>query len=155
MTPSELIEAVAEAGGTLELKDDKVRYQMPPERAHLVEELRQQREGIKVLLLGRRISAALPPGVRLLSWQPKEPPVILTRHSVVTDVEGFTTMTLEQLRVALEARRTCFFCRPEGKRGRSPRRRKSGNTRATASAPRTGASPTWWSGWKRWDSRWR
>ena len=93
---------------------------MPPEGAHLVEELRQQREGIKVLLLGRRISAALPPGVRLLSWQPKEPPVILTRHSVVTDVERFTTMTLEQLRVALEARRTCFFCRPEGKRGPIP-----------------------------------
>ena len=111
MTPSELVEAVEEAGGTLELHGEKVRYQMPPAATHLLEELRGQREEVKALLLERRISAALPPGVRLVCWQPKQPPIVLTRSSVVNDPAKFVEATLPQLRYTLDARRNCPYCR--------------------------------------------
>jgi hypothetical protein len=111
VTPSELIEAVEEAGGTLELHGERVRYQMPTAATHLLEELRGQREEVKALLLERRISAALPPGVRLVSWHPKEPPIVLTQSSVVNDPVKFIEGTLRQLRYALDARRNCAYCR--------------------------------------------
>lgn len=42
--------------------------------------------------------------IRVLRWEPKEPPIILTRWSVVTDVEKFARTTLEQLHAAVEGR---------------------------------------------------
>jgi hypothetical protein len=119
MTPAELIEAVEEAGGTLELRDDRVRYQMPPAATHLLEELRGQREQVKALLLERRIMAALPSGVRLVNWEPRTPPVALTRYSVVNDVDKFIESTLHQLGDALAARQSCYLCRREA--GGKPR----------------------------------
>jgi hypothetical protein len=46
----------------------------------------------------------MPAGLRLVRWQPKVPPVILTHCSVVNDVDKFTRYTLEQLGHALAGR---------------------------------------------------
>ena len=39
----------------------------------------------------------MPPGVELLTWNPKRPPVAITQCAVVTDVESFVAATLQQL----------------------------------------------------------
>ena len=41
---------------------------------------------------------------RVVRWAPKQPPILLTRWSVVTDTERFAFATIEQLRAALEGR---------------------------------------------------
>ena len=43
----------------------------------------------------------MPQGVRLTRWEPKPPPVILTRWSVVLDTHGFIAATLRDLGAAL------------------------------------------------------
>jgi len=43
----------------------------------------------------------MPPGVRLVRWEPKSGPVILTHYAVVTDVSRFISMTLLELRADL------------------------------------------------------
>lgn len=40
---------------------------------------------------------SMPPGITLIRWEPKPAPVILTRASVVTDVQSFVAATLQQL----------------------------------------------------------
>lgn len=44
---------------------------------------------------------AMPPGVRLIAWELKEPPVAIETCAVVTDPALFARTTLEQLRTAL------------------------------------------------------
>lgn len=44
----------------------------------------------------------MPPGVKLVQWQPKAAPVRLSPCSTVTDVERFIRQTLMQLQAALE-----------------------------------------------------
>ncbi len=46
---------------------------------------------------------ALPPGVRLMSYQPKEPPVAITVCSVVTDVPKFIEHCLAELSARLHS----------------------------------------------------
>jgi hypothetical protein len=115
MTAEELIETVEQAGGKLELNGDRVRYAMPPRAAHLVEVLRLQREEVRAILRQRHQQSqrprsipqalpdglTLPDGVRVASWQPKEPPVAITRCSVVTDIPRFIEATLRQLQHAV------------------------------------------------------
>jgi hypothetical protein len=45
--------------------------------------------------------SAMPPGVRLIDWKPKEPPVAIETCAVVTDSGLFARTTFEQLGVAL------------------------------------------------------
>jgi hypothetical protein len=111
MTAEELIETVEQAGGRFELSGDKVRYQMPSATAHLVEVLRLQREEVRAILRQRHQETQRPPsipqalpdgltlpdGVRVVSWQPKEPPVTITHCAVVTDIPRFIKATLRQL----------------------------------------------------------
>jgi hypothetical protein len=47
----------------------------------------------------------MPEGVRLVRWEPKAAPLVLTRWSVVTDVPKFITSTLRQLKAALAGKR--------------------------------------------------
>jgi len=47
----------------------------------------------------------MPSGVRLVSWSPKRPPIMLSRYSVTTDVPAFITSTLKQLEAALKGNR--------------------------------------------------
>ena len=47
----------------------------------------------------------MPPGVRLVHWEPKPAPVVLTQYTVVTDVDQFIRMTLLELKAALAGKR--------------------------------------------------
>ena len=44
---------------------------------------------------------SMPAGVRLLAWEPKQPPVALSVFSVVNDTQKFILSTLQQLEAAL------------------------------------------------------
>jgi hypothetical protein len=45
---------------------------------------------------------AMPPGVRLLKWDPKKSPVSVVRIGIVTNVDKFIAATLRELRARLE-----------------------------------------------------
>lgn len=121
MTAPQIIEQIEAAGGILTLNGDRIRYELPEEAASLVDVLREHREEVLRFLrqsLRRHpdpcdpaiaaVNMAGPPempvGIRLLKWAPKQPPVILTRFSVVNDVPQFLRPTLEQLRAALDGK---------------------------------------------------
>lgn len=53
MTAGELIESVVVAGGTLELKGDRVSYWLPEGAAHFIDHLRQLKQEIIPLLTVR------------------------------------------------------------------------------------------------------
>src|SRR3984893_13377572 len=48
----------------------------------------------------------MPEGVRLVRWEPKPAPVILTHYAVVTDVLRFISMTLLELKAALAGKQS-------------------------------------------------
>lgn len=106
MNPSvaDAIGAVEVLGGHIWLEQGRVRYKAPHSaaariRPHL-ERLRQQREQVVETLRQRNVPP-MPPGVRLLDWKLKRPPVMLERCSVVNDVHLFARTTLRQLQFAL------------------------------------------------------
>ena len=104
MTPEELIAEFEGAGGVLSLEGDKIFCEIPPAIPdEALEELRAIREQVKVVLRERQLSRppALPSGVRLIAWQPKDPPIVLTRWSIVTNVPTFVETTLRQLQHAI------------------------------------------------------
>ena len=108
---SELLEIVSRleaAGGKLTLDGERVRYSVPSEDAEaraLLAELRKDREKVRAFLRARAAIPAMPPGVRLVHWEPKPAPVILTHYVVVTDVSRFISMTLLELKAALAGKR--------------------------------------------------
>jgi hypothetical protein len=81
-----------------------------PEVAGLVSELHAQREEAIAILEGiegkppslAEVSAAIPPGVRLLSYRPKQAPFALTSLSVVTSAGIFFRAYLRDLGWRLE-----------------------------------------------------
>jgi hypothetical protein len=44
----------------------------------------------------------MPPGVRLLKWEPKNPPIAIVRMGIVSNVPKFVAATLLQLKAPLE-----------------------------------------------------
>lgn len=59
-------------------------------------------------LLVPKQRALIPPiskGVRLIRWEPKPAPVILTRYEVVVEVKRFVEMALVELKEALAGKR--------------------------------------------------
>jgi hypothetical protein len=46
----------------------------------------------------------MPPGVRLLKWQPKDPPIAIVHMGIVSNVPKFVAATLLQLRARLEGK---------------------------------------------------
>ena len=100
-----VIERIEGAGGMLVLNGDRIRCRVPEDVAHLVEDLRVHKDEILVLLKRREEIPTMPPGVRLVQWQPKLAPVILTHFAVVTDVSRFISMTLLELKAALSGKR--------------------------------------------------
>ena len=99
MTAAELVERIRAAGGSLDLNGNRISYELPERAASLLPVLRANREEVCRLL--QASVPEMPAGVRLISWIPKKPPVVLTRWSVVTDTELFARSTLEQLGAAL------------------------------------------------------
>jgi len=104
MTAIEVLYAVEKAGGSLALNRGQIKYTIPKPSAWLVAELRQQRDKIVALLQQRTALPPMPPGVRLVRWAPKQPPVVLQQWSVVIDVDKFISATLAQLRARLEGK---------------------------------------------------
>ncbi|HXH51352.1 MAG TPA: hypothetical protein VNM47_18595 [Terriglobia bacterium] len=107
------IDRLQELGGRLFLDGDSIRYRIPCdslEAEQLLAEIRKDRETIIALLRDREssapsleeIRAALPPGVRMVSYQPKEAPFAVAPVSVVTDSGKFFRAYLRDLRWRIE-----------------------------------------------------
>jgi hypothetical protein len=95
------VERVECAGGVLALNGARIRVRLPADAAHLLEELRANKDEVISLLRSRQGIPALPPGVRLIGWNLKQPPVALETCAVVTDPALFARTTLEQLETAV------------------------------------------------------
>jgi hypothetical protein len=63
--------------------------------------VRDHRAEVAELLKRRSIIPPMPPGVRLIGWQLKEPPIAIETDAVVTNPALFAIATLEELRVRL------------------------------------------------------
>ena len=104
----EIVSRLEEAGGKLTLDGERIRYRIPagdPEASSLLAELRKRKSDVVELLRTRSAIPAMSPGVRLMHWEPKPAPVILTHYAVVTDVSRFISMTLMELKAALAGKR--------------------------------------------------
>jgi hypothetical protein len=91
---TEIIERITIAGGQIWLVDDKVRARLPESLRPMVDEIRSCRADLIDELAQR---PGMPVGVRLIFWEPKAPPVQLSRCETVTDVDRFTRSTLRQV----------------------------------------------------------
>jgi hypothetical protein len=102
MNPSEVLEAVQDAGGSVVANGKRIRYALPQSALWLIAELRQHREEVLSILCTRQSEVPpMPERVKLLSWHPKKPPVPIVQIGIVIDVWVFIRSTLEQLRFAL------------------------------------------------------
>jgi hypothetical protein len=104
MTAIEVLHAVERAGGSLTLSGGLIKYTIPKPAGWLVTELKQHREELIGLLRESETPPLMPPGVRLLKWQPKDPPVAIVRMGVVSNVDKFIAATLRELRARLEGK---------------------------------------------------
>ena len=103
MTPVErLIDGIEAAGGVLAIHGERIRCRLPEDATYLLEELRLRRSDVLTALRRRNTIPLMPPGVRLLGWHLKEPPIAIESCSIVVDPAGFARSTLEQLWNALE-----------------------------------------------------
>jgi hypothetical protein len=97
MTSAEqVIESIEAAGGLLIVSGDRIRCRLPEDAAHLLEGLKAHKSEVMTFLIKRDIPP-MPEGVRLVSWEPRPAPVLLTTESVVTDVDKFIHATLKEL----------------------------------------------------------
>jgi hypothetical protein len=96
MTAIEALQAVEKAGGSLALNGCQIKYAIPKPAAWLVAELKQNRAEWIELLRESRTPPPMPPGVRLLKWEPKTPPVAIVRMGIVSNVDKFIGATLRE-----------------------------------------------------------
>jgi hypothetical protein len=106
MNVSETLGEIEAVGIAFRLDGAEVRILFPePQRreelAGQVAFLRAHRDEVAEFLRKRAAIPPMPPGVRLLGWHFKEPPVAIKTCALVTDPALFASTTLEQLRVAL------------------------------------------------------
>jgi hypothetical protein len=104
MTAIEVLHAVEKAGGSLALNGGQIKYTIPKRAAWLVPELRQNRGELMGLLREGGTPPPMPPGVRLLKWQPKDPPIAIVHMGIVSNVDKFVAATLLQLRARLDGK---------------------------------------------------
>lgn len=102
----ETLGEVEAIGIALRLDGEKVRFWFPEpqqreELSRQVAFLRAHRNEVAEYLRKRTAIPPTPPGVRLVDWNLKEPPVAIETCSVVIDSALFARTTLEQLRIAL------------------------------------------------------
>ncbi len=101
----EVVSRIEGLGGFLTLtRDGSIRYRVPrdnPESKALLDEVKTDKEALVAYLRARAVIPEMPPGVSLVVWKPKEPPVAIDTCSVVIDTALFAKGTLEQLRIAL------------------------------------------------------
>jgi hypothetical protein len=104
MNAPEVLEAVQNVGGSLALNGERIQYALPDSAVWLVPELKQNREELIGLLREVGTPPPMPPGVRLLKWEPKEPPIAIVRMGIVSNVDKFIGATLRELRARLEGK---------------------------------------------------
>jgi hypothetical protein len=102
-----VIALVETAGARFRFRGEEVRVWYPSEelKSNLADQisfLRSRREEVAAFLKERGVIPPMPPGVRLVEWALKEPPIAVEVCAVVTDPVKFARSTVEQLRVALE-----------------------------------------------------
>jgi len=104
MNASKVLEAVNGAGGSLELCGDRIRYVLPDSAKWLVKQITRHKEDLIDILRKEAPVSTMPPGVRLMKWAPKEPPIAIVRMGVVTDVHKFIAATLLQVKARLQGK---------------------------------------------------
>jgi hypothetical protein len=104
MNAPETLEAIENVGGSLKLNGERIQYVLPDSAVWLVLELKHNREELIGLLRKRAAPPQMPPGVRLLKWEPKTPPVAIVRMGIVSNVDKFVDATLRQVRARLEGK---------------------------------------------------
>lgn len=96
-----LIRRVEAAGGVFETDGEKLRIFLPKELTSLRRELQLHKWEIITTLAHRPV---MPPGIRLLHYQPLLAPVRLSAYETVISVDGFVRSTLEQISARLIGR---------------------------------------------------
>jgi hypothetical protein len=111
MTPTSVWEALAAAGALgiqLRLDGNRIQARLPDgDKTRLSETLdclRANREQLVAVLRERREVPPMPAGLKLVSWNPKDPPILIESCSVVVEVPLFIRSTLTQLSVAMSNR---------------------------------------------------
>ena len=79
----------------------EVKAECSPSFFFAASQLRKQREKVRAFLRARAAIPAMPTGVRLVSWELKEPPVWIESCAVVVDPGQFARATLGELREKL------------------------------------------------------
>jgi len=103
---AETVGLIEVAGAEFRLDGEKVRVWYPDkerrqELAAQVNLLRNHRAEVALFLKTRSIIPAMPPGILLVSWNLKEPPIVIEYHAIVTDPGKFARATLAELRERL------------------------------------------------------
>jgi len=107
MTVADVVSEVEAAGIAFRLDGEKVRVWYPDDKrreelAGQIALLRDQRAEVAAYLRARSTVPQMPPGVRLIEWNLRKPPVAIETCAVVVDPALFAQSTLAQLRRALE-----------------------------------------------------
>ncbi len=112
MTAFDVLDRLAELGCAVRVEGEKLKVRGPnvPEVPPLVSELRARREEAISILREQQgkpptpeeVKATLPPGVRMVSYQPKEAPFAVAPVSIVTDAGRFFRAYLRDLNARLE-----------------------------------------------------
>jgi hypothetical protein len=106
MSVSEIVDEIEAVGIALRVDGEKVRIWFPEPRqreelAGQVSFLRAHKHEVAEFLRKRAAIPPMPPGIRLVKWNLKEPPVAIETCAVVSDPSLFACTTLAQLRVAM------------------------------------------------------
>ena len=104
MTAIEVLNAVEKVGGSLALNGNQIKYTVPRPAVWLVTQLKEHREELIGLLREERTPPPMPPGVRLLRWEPKTPPIAVVHMGIVGNIYKFAAATLLQLRARLDGK---------------------------------------------------
>lgn len=102
------LDRLRELGGELFLSGDRLKYRIPaddPEARQLLTEIRQNREAVIAMLrdidskppLLEEVTAMLPPGVRVLRYEPKAALFAVAPVSIVTNAGKFFRAYLKDL----------------------------------------------------------
>ena len=96
----EMVSRLEETGTRLVLDGDRIRYFAPSGNSEvqvLLAELRKHRSEVVSFLRARNAPPTMPPGIHLVEWNLKEPPVAIETCAIVSDPAKFAKATLGEL----------------------------------------------------------
>lgn len=116
------VDRIRELGGELFLVGDRLRFRIPAgnmEARQLIAEIRRDRDEVIAMLRDKEskppsieeVQAALPPGVKLVSYEPKQAPFAVAPVSLVNDAGKFYRAYLADLSRRL-AKPEGYHCPP-------------------------------------------